>query len=117
MRSLSLALALLACLVTATNAQIFEKYITEEKPEGRDVYYYAPPQDGPVLGGQNGWFNSPKDLALGSFGLGGILQEFRPDGFTFLHKDCVWGNFTYKFTRTAGVTVDAEPKKARASPC
>lgn len=64
------------------------------------IRWYLPPEEGPVVGNQNGWFVTPDDILPGEFTLSGKVRKATADSFE-MTPNCVWGRYTYRITRTA----------------
>ncbi len=63
------------------------------------IHWYIPPDEGPVVGNQNGWFVTPYDILPGAFTLNGQVENVTDDSFE-MTPHSVWGQYRFKITRT-----------------
>ncbi len=85
--------------------------------EAEGDYWYIAPQEGPVMGTQNGWFVAPADLLPGRFGLVGRVLSVDASSIEFRHTNCVRGTVRLPFHARGGrVGHGREERKAPAQP-
>lgn len=63
------------------------------------IRWYIPPEEGPVVGNQNGWFLTPHDILPGDFTFSGKVENATTDSFE-MTPNSVWGNYRFRITRT-----------------
>jgi len=92
---LVLAAGVVAPVVAAADSSAMRKATKAEWP----IRWYIPPEQGPVVGNQNGWFVTPHDILPGNFTLSGKVENATAEGFE-MTPNSVWGRYRYKITRT-----------------
>ncbi|MFW6106621.1 MAG: alpha/beta hydrolase [bacterium] len=63
------------------------------------INWYIPPEEGTVVGNQNGWFVTPHDILPGDFQFSGKIEKVTEDSFE-MTPNSVWGKYRFKMTRT-----------------
>ena len=67
------------------------------KPSNKKRWYIAP-QEGPVVGNQDGKYLGPMDLLPGDFHMTGTVEGLQKNSFDLMQANCAWGKFTYRIT-------------------
>ena len=98
-RIMRILLVLLVCLPLPTSAAQEPSPIRKATLAEWPIHWYIPPEEGPVVGNQNGWFVTPHDILPGSFTLSGSIENATNDSFE-MTPNSVWGDYRFKITRT-----------------
>ncbi|MFP4056791.1 MAG: alpha/beta hydrolase [Candidatus Brocadiia bacterium] len=94
----AMGVVLAAALAGAPWAADGPSPIRKATQEKWPITWYIPPDEGPVVGNQNGWFVTPHDILPGSFTFSGKVEEARADGFE-MTPNSVWGRYRFRITR------------------
>jgi acetyl esterase/lipase len=76
------------------------------------IRWYIPPDKGPVVGNQNGWFVTPHDILPGNFTFSGTVEEVTEDSFE-MTPNSVWGRYRFRITRTGSADTETPDLKLR----
>ncbi len=88
---------LLAAVLSAPRRGAAEADSSVSTDPARPIRWYIPPEEGPLVGNQNGWFVTHEDILPGHFTFSGKVRDVRDDGFR-ITPNCVWGHYTYRVT-------------------
>lgn len=113
MRCRMLTIALL-CLCLPCTPSLAEESSPIKKATQADwpINWYIPPEEGTVVGNQNGWFVTPHDILPGDFGLSGNVENVTEDSFE-MTPNSVWGKYRFKITRTGPADAPTTDLKLR----
>lgn len=76
------------------------------------IHWYVPPDEGPVVGNQNGWFVTPHDILPGEFTFSGKVENATGETFA-MTPNSVWGAYRFRITRTGAADAPTPDLKLR----
>ncbi len=76
------------------------------------IDWYIPPEEGPLVGNQNGWFVTPDDILPGDFTFSGKVENVTAERFE-MTPNSVWGRYTYRISRMGPAGAASEDLKLR----